>query len=242
MQQLEVITWKWKPRPYYRSKFDANHVNVAARMVARHYNHPHRFTCITDDPEGIDSTIRVIPLWSDLAGLKNPSYFNGPSCYRRLKAFSKEAAVFIGPRFVSLDLDFVATGDLGPVWNRPEDFIIWGDTMLPKDRMGNAYNGSMWMMTAGARSQVWEKFDHLKSPMAARRAGCMGSDQGWITYCLGRGETKWTTDDGVYSYRKHIETNNGILPEGARIVFFHGLVDPWSPKAQRLDWVRQHWR
>jgi hypothetical protein len=37
-----------------------------------------------------------------------------PSCYRRLKAFSAEAARCSAPRFVSLDLDCVITGD----WRR----------------------------------------------------------------------------------------------------------------------------
>ncbi len=45
---LQVITFKWS-QPGYRSKYDATHVNIMQRMVARHYPHPHKFVCITDE-------------------------------------------------------------------------------------------------------------------------------------------------------------------------------------------------
>lgn len=236
---LDVVFWKWTPKAGYRSKFSAQHVNIAASMVRRHYRKPHRINCITDDPQGIDSSIRVISLWSDYRNLRNPSFRNGPSCYCRLKAFSKEAADIIGPRFVSLDLDFVAVGDLSPLWDRDDDFIVWGDTFLAQDPGVPGYNGSMWMMTAGARSQVWERFDPLKSPQEANRARRMGSDQGWITYVLGKGEKMWTTADGVYSWRKHCR-KTGKLPPDARIVFFHGV--PWTAVPPPISWVRENYK
>ena len=79
-------------------------------MVARHYRRAHRFVCITDDAKGIDGDIRTVPIWNDFAHLRGP---NGVNCYRRLRAFSAEAADLIGPRFVSLDLDCVITADVG---------------------------------------------------------------------------------------------------------------------------------
>jgi|KBSSwiStaDraftv2_1062776.scaffolds.fasta_scaffold30686_6 hypothetical protein len=236
---LDVVFWKWKPRGGYRSHFSAQHVNIAASMVRRHYSGQHRINCITDDASGIDKSIRIIPLWSDYRNLRNPSFTSGPSCYCRLKAFSKEAKDIIGERFVSLDLDFVATGDLAPLWDRDDDFIVWGDTFLKQDNNLPGYNGSMWMMTAGSRSQVWERFDPLKSPQEANRAGRKGSDQGWITYVLGKGEKMWTTEDGVYSWRKHLR-NSKVLPENARIVFFHGV--PWNSLPPQIAWVQQNYK
>lgn len=240
---LEVITWKWTPPASYRSQFKSRHVNVAARMVAKHYPYPHRFSCITDDPKGIDPNIRVIPLPNHYANLRNPSYSNGPNCYRRLIAYDRQWALEnIGPRFVSLDLDFVAVGDLGPLWNRQDDFMIWGDTMIKTDIGVRGYNGSMFMMNAGARQNIWDDFDPRSSPMLANRAGCKGSDQGWITYKLGAGQKTWTLNDGVVSWRKHIKNGGGKLPTGARIVFFHGLDDPWGRAAQQQKWVQDNWK
>lgn len=235
---LDVICWKWKPAGQYRSTFGPETVNTLRRMVARHYSKPHRFSCITDDPHGIDPDVRIIPLWDDLAKVPSPYGAGHPSCYRRLKAFSTEAANIIGPRFVSLDLDCVITGDMSPVWDRPDDFVIWGDTAR-----GTPYNGSMFLMTAGARRQVWEKFDQVQSPKLGRMMNYIGSDQAWIGACLGPNEKKWTRRDGVYSYRNEIRNRGGGIPIDARIVFFHGAFDPWMPQIQsRHPWVLRHYR
>ena len=208
-------------------------------MVRRHYQRPHRISCITDDPRGIDDSIRVIPLWDEFKHLRNPSFRTGPSCYCRLRAYSKEAAQIIGPRFVSLDLDLLVVGDLAPVWDRDEDYIVWGDTMLKQEGGVPGYNGSMWMMTAGARSQVWERFNPKTSPQESDRAGRKGCDQGWVTYVLGIGEKTWTTADGVYSYRKHIRGTDK-LPENARIVFFHGIA--WTDTLPQISWFQENYR
>lgn len=235
---LDVICWKWRPKPGYRSKFNSQHVNVLRSMVERNYRKPHRFSCITDDPRGLDPRIRALPLSNELTHLKNPSFHDGPNCYPRLWAFSEEAKDVIGPRFVSFDIDIVITGDLVPVLDRPEDFIIWGDTAP-----STWYNGSMWMMTAGARKHVWERFDPQTSPQLANASGQRGSDQGWISYCLGPNEATWTTSDGIYSFRNHVMKRKGYeLPQNAKVVVFHGAYDPWDRKAQRQAWVKNHWK
>jgi hypothetical protein len=123
-----------------------------------------------------------------------------------------------------------------PIWNRPEAFVIWGDT-----NPQTLYNGSMILMDAGARPQVWNDFDPKKSPELARAAGNFGSDQAWISYRLGPGEAKWSRRDGVYSFRNEIQRIAGRLPEDARIVMFHGAHDPWGPVPQKLGWVKRHW-
>lgn len=242
---LEIVCWRWKPPAGYRSTFGPETVNTLKRMVDRHYTDPHRFSCITDDPEGIDPSVRIIPLWDDHANVPNPGGQRNPSCYRRLKAFSAEARELIGERFVSIDLDVVITGDMRPVWNRPEEFVINSDTGAPN----TPYNGSMYLLTAGARTKVWEEFHPAFSPRRTREARLIGSDQAWIAIALGRNEATWTKADGVYSYRKHIANLQDMapvsapLPSDARLVNFHGRFDPWSPEIQRAhEWVRQHYQ
>lgn len=240
---LEVITWKWKPRTPYRSTFLGKHVNILRNMVARNLSLPHRFSCITDDPTGIDSDIRVIPLWDTYANIPNPSNPRNPSCYRRLKMFSPEAKDLLGERIVSFDLDMVITGDLTPLFSRSEDFIIWGGQMIdPRGRKQVYcwYNGSMMMLKAGSRPQVWEKFDPQRSPQEANRANSRGSDQGWISYVLGQNEAVWTESDGVYSFRSSIVPSRRGLPSNARVVAFHGNADPWDAKVQSFHpWIRE---
>jgi hypothetical protein len=235
-EQLTVVCWRWKPRANYRSSYGPETVNTLQRMVARHYPRPHRFICVTDDPAGIDAAVEVLPLWNDFADLPSPHGGNNPSCYRRLRAFAPDIAAAFGPRFVSLDLDCVITNDLRPLWDRVEDFVIWGDTN-PKTH----YNGSMFLMTAGARAQVWNTFEPRVSPRLAMAAGCFGSDQGWISHCLGGGERKWNKHDGVYSFRNDLQRTRE-LPANARIVFFHGRHDPWGPFAKNFPWIAEHYR
>lgn len=233
---LTIVTFLWKPPEGYRSQFRAEHVRILRNMVARHYRRPHRFVAITDSTD-IDPDIEVLPLWSDHSALPSPHGKHQPSCYRRLKLFSRDAAQWLGERIVSLDLDCVITGDLTHLWDRSDDFVIWGDT-----NPTNPYNGSMILMNAGARPHVWETFDPVESPKKTKAMGFFGSDQAWLAACLGKGEKRWTTADGVYSYRVHLVQCKRDLPQNARVVMFHGQTDPWSEEAQKHEWVRKHYR
>lgn len=235
---FSVILFKWS-KPGYRSTFKAEHVNAMRSMVERCYPDPHRVICITDDPSGIDQRVTCVPMWDTFANLKNPSWpVVGPNCYPRLRVFSNEFEKIAGSRFVCLDLDVVLTGDMRPIWNRPEDFVIYSSV-----RARGHYNGSMFMMKAGSRSKVWETFDPVESPKVAKAAGNHGSDQGWIQHCLGKGEATWNLSDGIYAFRTDLRGREAILPESARMVVFHGLPDPWSPQAQsKAPWIKHHYR
>lgn len=236
---LSIVTFKWKPFKGYRSTFGPETVNVLKRMIDRHYTDPHRVICVTDEPEGIDPEIEIVPLWDDFADVPSPHGGKNPSCYRRLKAYTPEIADVFGPRFVMIDLDVVITNDMRPVWNRPEDFVIWGDT---NPQPGSHYNGGMVLMNAGARRQVYDRFNPKTSPQESLQARCWGSDQGWISYCLGPGEKKWNRQDGVYSWRNHLQRNGHGLPENARIVMFHGSQDPWGADVKDVGWITRHYR
>lgn len=239
MKLESVVVWKWH-KPGYRSTFTAHHVNTMRKMVRRNYPGDLRFICITDDPDGIDDGIEVVRLWDKHRDILNPSWpGSGPSCYRRLRAFSKEFEDIAGKRFVSIDLDVVITGDLTAVFDRPEDFVIYDPLMT-----GYKYNGSMWLMTTGSRSQVWERFDGKTSPQEAASAGHKGSDQAWMQYVLGANEAVWDRRHGVMSYRRDCRDRmRGGLPKAARVVMFHGRPDPWDKVAiARSPWILEHYR
>lgn len=232
-----VVCWKWKPNPGYRSTFGPETVNVLQRMVKRHFKRPHRFICVTDDPTGIDPDVEIVPLWDTHSTINHPAGDDNPSCYRRLRMFAADAGKMFGPRFVSLDLDCVITKDVGPLWDRTEDFVIWGDT-----NPTTPYNGSMILHTAGTRTKLWTEFDPVETPRKTRAMRLFGSDQAWIAACLGPNEARWRVDDGVYSFRNHIAPNGFTLPEHARIVFFHGRHDPWAPEmGERIPWIGRHY-
>lgn len=202
-------------------------------MVERHYPEPHRFICITDDQEGLGDMVEAVPLWDDYARVPNPTGGGRPSCYRRLKLFDPAIRHVVGERFVMLDLDTVVTGDLRPLFDRPEDVVMW------KSPTGEwPYNGAMFMMNSGARPEVWTDFDPVESPKLTTAAGYRGSDQAWISYKLGWNEAVWTEKEGVY-YLGALRKFRNELPKNARIVFTTGGTAPWTLK---YPWVRKHYR
>lgn len=268
---LSVITFKYL-KPTYRTVYTPEHVNTLRSMVARCYNHPHRFFCVTDDPTGLDPRIEYVPLWPDHFDLINPSHpTSRPNCFPRLKLFAPEMEAIFGPRFVSLDLDMVIVDDVAPLWDRPEPFVIYDA------RGDDHYNGSMFMMTAGARREVWERFDPIESPKLTTAANMRGSDQAWIRYCLSPSAATWSYEEGVYAYlnlvpprrqrrpRPNIVPSgrrlrptvrppepaptyatpkrDGSLPDNARLVVFAGEYKPWEARTQIISpWIRQHYR
>jgi hypothetical protein len=235
MEPVTFVCWRWKPNVGYRSTFPPSTVYALREMITRHYHAPFRFVCVTDQPEKLPG-IETVKLWDDFAGLKSNIGGSYPSCYRRLKLFAADAGETFGPRMVSIDLDMVITGDITPLFDRPEDFAIWGES----DFRTQSYNGSLWMIRAGTRTKVWDQFTN-DSPQIASRAGSKGSDQGWMNYILGPHEATWSRKDGVYSFRKHISKDGYRLPKDARVVAFHGKTDPWDYRAQQIPWVRQHY-
>lgn len=219
----------------YRKQFGAIHVNALKRMVDRHYIDPHRFVCVTNARCGFEEGIELVLDRADFAYLPSPAGRGFPACYRRLRLFAPDASDFFGERFVCLDLDTIVLADLKPLWNRPDDFIIWRDPIF-----SDSYCGSMVLMRAGARARVWDTFDEARSPHAAAAAGFKGSDQAWIRHCLGPGEVTWGRSHGVYSYRMDLDSGRNPPPRGAKIVFFHGKHQPWDESVP-LHGLREHW-
>ena len=224
---LRIVCLKWSDRAWERTyerprffRYTAAHVNRLARMVGRNLALAHEVVCITDDADGIDDSVRTVPLWG-IGGADR--YFH------KLALFSPEMAETIGPRFVFLDLDCVVVGDLTPLFDRPDDFVIWRGRRT-------AYNVSLFLMDAGARRQVWQAFDPADwaDPGAALRR--LGPEQAFICDRLGE-EAVYTRDDGVLIFPRDCRWS---LPPDARIVFFNGNRDP--SRYRRVPWIAQHWR
>lgn len=234
---ISFVTWLWQT-PGYRTTFLSEHVNALFTMIDRHYAAPHRNICVTNMPKGIRRGIEVVPDDEDFSGVQNPSGAHSPSCYRRLRMFQRDAGEVFGERFVSMDLDTVIVNDIQPLFDRPEDFVIWAQS----DPLSRGWvNGSLMMLRAGTRPEVWERFDPQTSPRLARSAGSAGSDQGWIGYVLGKKQATWTKADGVYSFRVHIAPNGNRLPPDARLVSFHGKVSPHDYNMGDVPWIREHY-
>ena len=224
---LTVVTFKWG------QQYSAADVNRLRRMVARYYRFPHRFICVTDDPAGVEG--ETMPLWPEHGEIENPTGPHRPSCFRRLKLFAADAGRQFGERFVCVDLDSVVVGDLAPLWHRAEPFVVWRDPAYRAGGPVSPYNGSMFLLSAGARAGVWDSFDAIASVAAIKRAGVKGSDQAWLAIALDLSEATWGPNDGVlWSMRLGLKPP----PSNGRIVFFSGTDKRRMPQ---LPWVRAAW-
>jgi hypothetical protein len=227
-EPLSVVCWKWKTpsntiSTKKRVEFISEDVNRLYKMLQKNLHIDFRLLCVTDDPIGINKEVKIIPIWDE--------FRDKGGCFVRLGAFRRDIDKLFGPRFLSIDLDCVVTGDVTPLFTRTEDFIIWGD------HGGSAkYCGSLWMMNSGCRPQVYESFNPDDYQIVdGKYKG--GTDQQHISRIL-HDEVLWTKKDGIYAFRN---PSNGRreLPIGAKIVFFNGFYHPRETTVQNYyKWIR----
>lgn len=227
---LTVMTWFWKQEGG-RATYTHHHVNIWADMVRRNLTIPHRLACVTEHPEGIDPSIEIIAPPKDFEDVRIPTWtVEKPQCLRRIAMFAPDAGQRFGERFVSMDMDCVIAGNLDSLFATTADFKMYRGTTGERP-----YNGSMMLLTAGARPQVYTEFSVERAIKAGQRY--VGSDQAWISYILGPGEAVWDYRDGVFWYQ---DPNGRGYP---RLMFFPGYPKPWQ-LAERTDtgWFAEYYR
>lgn len=227
MISLCLFLWS-DPTGRRASVYSPADVARVASSIRKNMRDPHELVAITDYPaHEFPSDIRVVPLWNDFRHLGG--------CYTRLRAFAPDMAEIIAPRFAWLDIDTVVTGDLTTIFRRSEDAVFWRSATVSS----LPYNGSMVMMTAGARAHLLDAFDPDKTPKETRALNMIGTDQAAIAHILGPDEAVWTShNDGVAAFRRDCFK---WLPPDARIVFFPGKTKPTNVRTRlQHPWIEAH--
>lgn len=194
---------------------------------------PHRLAVVTHENVSIPG-LEVIRPPRDFDDVRIPTWNEKkPQCLRRLSMFRPDAEKWFGPRIISMDLDCIIAGPLDPLFDVPDDFKMMEGTAPLK----RPYNGSMMLLTAGARPQVYTEFTPQRAVEAGRHF--LGSDQAWIGFCLGWGEKTWSDADGALWFSPRYSLG---VPD-CRVMFFPGTPKPWQVAGSRpLDrWVRQNY-
>lgn len=214
--KITVVCWLWKG--FRGQLYRGFHVNALEEMVAQHLTIPHKFVCITDNPnQGIDGY--AYKLWHDpkLRVRVGPDM---PDCYQRLFMFSDKAKEIFGPKVLSLDLDMIIRKNI--------DHFITDDPIKMATGKAAPKNGSVWLIKPGDNKATYETFCPKTSPelalkwAAANKVTLKGSDQAWISYKHFKCPT-WGSKEGLY----HFTLLKEELPENAAIVCFAGKVKPW---------------
>ena len=213
MESLTICVWRWG------RKYDGHYVERLKAGLKRHL--AQEFTFAVFAPEAEDEYLTKVP-----------------GCFCRLRMFDpawQEKHGLTG-RIVSIDLDVVVTGPLDPLFDRDDKFSILhgGNAQNPCP-----YNGSMFMLRAGARPDVWRDF-------SLKRAGEIPhfefpDDQAWFAHKIpDAAGWKVGIGSGVYAFQKPGWPKGDALPTDARIVVFPGWRDP--SKFTHLDWVARNWK
>lgn len=225
---LAVCTWLWG------DKYGPEHVIKLKNGLDRHLKQPFRFLCVTERE-------RVWTPWPDTERhtIRDPELLAYKGCFVRLRMFDYgwQQDHGIDDRLVCMDLDTIVTGELDPLFDRPDTFVILtgANSINPCP-----YNGSLMMLRPGHHGEIWSTF----SIEAALEMPCyeFPDDQEWLSRKLPLAGT-WQAGrkSGVYAFRKPGWPPGQLeLPKNARMVVFPGRRQPSD--FTHLEWVRRFWR
>ena len=154
-----------------------------------------------------------------------PLQYDWPGWWSKLNLFSPSLS---GP-LLYLDLDSAIVGDLS-------DMAGVGRLAIMRDvYRRDGLQSSVMFLPESDRAAIWRQW--IKAPAAWMQAFRKGGDQAFLESC-GLRWALWQDDlpGQVVSWKVHVrkaerrdrEFGNGNLPEGARVVVFHGQPRPWS--------------
>ena len=246
MTFLTVACYFWVDPARRRSyQITPDDVRAWDRMIAKHLTLPHRRVCITHRPDLID--------FMETAPIDCAKHVPG-TCLVKLMHWRPDIGPLLGERICVMDVDCVVTDSLDLVLDRTEDVVLWKNPNYEEGGKRGFYQGSMQLLSAGARPFLWADFDPNVTPTwLNRRFG--GAEQCWISERLNTSypdagwewtEPHWTEADGVYGAGRLFNGRMGEgvqteLPENARIVFTPGDRSPSQPEVQRAHpWMREH--
>ncbi|MDB5878509.1 MAG: hypothetical protein JWQ41_1923 [Variovorax sp.] len=243
--QRHVLCMKWG------TKYGPEYVNRLYAMVRRQLKGEFNFVCLTDDTRGIRSEVlcRPIPaLDLEIAPGKVDRAWKKLTTFERDLHGLRGTALFV-------DLDVVIVGGLDVFFTQPGEFLIIHDYARPWRRERITGNSSVYRFELGAHADV---LAHFRANMDAVQKE-FRNEQAYLSDFLHRqGKLAYWPDDWCPSFKYHgipaWPTNywrEPFVPEGARIVVFHGECNPPDALAGRRNrafrfirparWISRFW-
>lgn len=245
-EERHILCMKWGV------KYGPEYVNRLYAMVRRHLRGNFRFICLTDDAAGIRPEVQCLPIPPLNLNLA-PGERDG--AWKKLTTFEADLGGLHGTALF-LDLDVVIVGDLEPFFTQPGEFLIIHDYPRPW-RLGTRIvgNSSVYRYTLGAYADVLTYFrNHIAQVRARHR-----NEQSFLSHFLhDQGKLAYWPAGWCPSFKYQCipawPTNYWrapYVPEGARIVIFHGEVNPHDALVGRRNkrfghirpapWVQDAW-
>jgi hypothetical protein len=239
-KSVNIICMKWG------DKFPALYVNRLYSMVARNITTPFRFVCFTDNAEGIREEVEI----QDLPELHIPEGLPERG-WRKLSVFAKNFGGLTGTTLF-LDLDIVIVDNINAFFTYSGDFLIAHDKYRPKRLEGNS---SVFRFEISQHPEILDFFvDNFSTIRQEVR-----HEQAYLSREMHKlNKLSFWPDDWVPSFKYKCApswikswTQAPSIPEGAKIILFHGLPNPpeamkgisgkWYRHIKPSPWIKEYW-
>jgi hypothetical protein len=241
MNKVNIICMKWG------DKFPASYVNKLYGMVARNLTLPFRFVCFTENHEGIrkEVEIQALPQLDLPEGIPERGW-------RKLTVFAKDFGGLSGTTLF-LDLDVVIVDSIDAFFTAKGEFLIVHDKHKPAKLEGNS---SVFRFEIGKYPQILSFFEqHFEEVRKEVR-----HEQAYLSREMHKlGKMQFWDDSWVPSFKYHCVPPFPLswikapsIPEGAKIILFHGLPNPpeaikgisgkWYRHIKPSLWIEKYWK
>ncbi len=247
-----VLCIKWG------TKYGSEYVNRLYQGVCKNLSQPFRFVCLTDDGQGIDPNVDVLPL--PVTSFDEASFDSrkGGETWRKVGLFQPGLAGLDGDTLF-LDLDIVITGSLDDFFTyEPGKFCVIHDWLEKRrawmpGRDGRVGNTSVFRFNPTQHTRVYNHFAANESEVLET----FRIEQQYVSRTLADDLAFWPAE-WVCSFKRHcrpVFPLNVVCqphePTNMRILAFHGYplpqqaIDGYSAsifKSTRpAQWLKTYW-
>jgi len=245
VQQRHILCMKWG------TKYGPEYVNRLYAMVRRNLGGDFNFVCLTDDAVGIRPEVQCLPIPQLIVDLKPGQKDHG---WKKLTTFEADLHGLRGTALF-IDLDVVIVGPLDAFFEQPGEFLIIHDYARPWRKRRITGNSSVYRFELGKHPDVLAYFRGNTEKVRAEHR----NEQEYLSaFMHDKGVLAYWPEAWCPSFKYHgipdWPTNywaEPFVPEGARIMIFHGECNPPDALAgkrnrafrfiRRAHWIERFW-
>lgn len=199
------------------TKYNYEYVNKLYNMCRRNSKLDFNFACITEDSNGLNQNIKVIPIPS--------TKLNG--WWYKPYVFSKD--IPLEGTIVFMDLDLVIINNIDHLWSyEPDKFCIIRDFNRKNIPGYNKFNSSIFKFLKGSMNYVWENLT-----INLNQTKQMHGDQDWIFRQVKSNYVYWP-DEWFQSYKWEVRSRQDIIIENNKRKFKNIINPTISPSTSIL--------
>lgn len=238
-----IICMKWG------TKYGPEYVNNLYSMVARNLTLPFRFVCFTDNGEGVREEVEVMPL----PEMDLPD--GAERGWRKLSTFKEDFP--LDGKILFIDLDTVIVDNIDDFFNIGGDFFMikhWA----PSEKHGKG-ESAVYRYNSKIHHEIYDYFmSHIDEVKNNFR-----HEQAFLTdWMEKRNKLAFWPDAWTPSFKYNCMSpfpvnfiKQPLIPEGAKMIIFHGNPTPSQAKEGKVKgikkflrfirpvaWIDKHWR